>query len=311
VHAGIPQPESQIRQLALIKEFNNSFGKPQQERGLWAKRAWEAGLLKAPLPLWRDRPTSLIYFAGCTASFDPTMQAVAIQTARILQEANVEFSILGEDEPCCVGKLRRMGDLDFPCEARKRLDQFTAMGISTAVVSCAGCYKGFHSDYSRLWPGMVQVVHLTELLDDLIRAGRLRPEYEVPLVVTYHDPCHLGRHNRIYDEPRRILRAIPGLTLVEMPRHGVFSSCCGMGGGLKTINPEIQRKMAAERIREAESIRSQAIVTPCQTCAMGLMHGVTEAGSKIEVHHLNEVLVRSVCPDVTSGAVETGLASVS
>jgi len=308
VHAGIPQPDSQIKQLALIKEFNNSFGKPQQERGRWAVTAWEAGLLKTPVPLWRDHPTSLIYFAGCTVSFDAAMQPIAIQSARLLQEANVEFSILGDDEPCCVGKLRRMGDLDFPSEARKRLDQFTGMGIDTVVVSCAGCYKGLHSDYSRLWPERVRIVHLTQLLDHLIREGRLRPEYSVPLVATYHDPCHLGRHNRIYDEPRRVLRAIPGLQLVEMPRHRAFSSCCGMGGGLKTVNPEIQHKMAAERIHEAESIRCQAIVTPCQTCAMGLMHGVAEAGSEMKVFHLNELLVRSVCPGLAREAVEAVLA---
>ncbi|HUO76384.1 MAG TPA: (Fe-S)-binding protein [Thermodesulfovibrionales bacterium] len=299
-NAGIPQPESQLKQLATIKEFNNSFGKPQQERGLWAKTAWEAGLLKSPVPLWRDHPTSLIYFAGCTASFELAMQSVAVQTARLLQEAGVEFSVLGEDEPCCVSKLRRMGDPDFSLEAKKRLNQFDRMGIATVVASCAGCFKGLHSDYSKLWPERTRVIHLTQFLDHLIRERNLRLVHEVPLVVTYHDPCHLGRHNRIYEEPRSILKAIPGLRLVEMSRHRAFSSCCGMGGGLKVANSGIQHKMGAERVREAESTGAEAIVTPCQTCSLGLLNGVDEASSGMKVYHLNEIIVRSVCPEVTS-----------
>jgi len=296
--AGIPQPESLLTQLSTIKEFNNSFGKPQKERGLWATMAWEAGLLKSPLPLWRDHPTSLIYFAGCAASFEQAMQSVAVQTARLLQEAGVKFSVLGEDEPCCVSKLRRMGDPDFPLEAKKRFSQFEEMGITTVVLSCAGCFKGFHSDYSKLWPEKTRVMHLTQFLDHLIQERRLRMEHEVPLTVTYHDPCHLGRHNHIYEEPRNILRAIPGLRLVEMPRHRAFSSCCGMGGGLKVANPGIQYRMGADRIRQAESTGAEAIVTPCQTCSLGLMHGVEAAGSDMKVYHLNEMIVRSVCPEV-------------
>ena len=303
--AGIPQPESQIKQLAIIKDFNNSYGKPQQERGLWAQRAWEAGFLKAPLPRWKEKRTPVLYFAGCAASFDPDMQSVAVQSARLMQEAGVEFSILGSDEPCCISKLRRMGDADFTREAQKRIDMFNEQEITTIVVSCAGCYKGFHSDYKRLWHGATQVLHLTEFLEQLIREGRLRLEREVPLVVTYHDPCHLGRHNRIYDPPRRILKAVPGLKLAEMPRHGAFSACCGMGGGLKTVNHEIQHKMGAARILEAESIGAQAVVTPCQTCCQGLLHGVEKAASAMKVHHLNEILIRSVCPEVSAGAIKS------
>ncbi|HEX8948791.1 MAG TPA: (Fe-S)-binding protein, partial [Dissulfurispiraceae bacterium] len=153
VAAGILQPEKQIKQLTTIKTSNNAYGRPQQERGLWAKKAWESGFLKAPIPLWRERPAPLLYFAGCTASFDPDIQSVAVQSARLLQEAGVEFAILGDEEPCCIGKLRRMGDLDFITEARKRIELFEWMGIENIVVSCAGCFKGLHSDYTALWPG--------------------------------------------------------------------------------------------------------------------------------------------------------------
>lgn len=303
VGAGIPQPEAQVRQLATIKEMNNSFGRPQEERGLWAAKAWEAGLLKAPVPLWDERPSSVLYFAGCTASFDPKMQFVAVQSARLLQEAGVEFSILGNDEPCCISKLRRMGDLDFDAEARKRIGRFESKGIKTIVVSCAGCFKGLHSDYRTLWPGADAVFHITQFFERLIKEGHLRPRREAPLTVTYHDPCHLGRHNRIYDAPRSVIRSVPGTRLVEMPRHHAFSACCGMGGGLKAANPDIQHKMSAARIREAEATGAEGIVTPCQTCHIGLSHGIEETASSLAVYHLNEILAASICPEVSREAV--------
>lgn len=308
VNAGIPQPEAQVKQLAAIREFDNPFGKPQGERSQWARSAWEAGLLKAPLPLLREHPSPVVYFAGCMASFDPALQPVAVQSARLLQEAGVEFSILGEDEPCCISKLRRMGDSAFTEEARKRAAGFTRAGVETIVVSCAGCFKGLHSDYARLWPGAKRVIHFSQFMDQLIQGGRLLLKREVPLTVTYHDPCHLGRHNRVYDQPRRVLQSIPGVRLVEMPRHRAFSSCCGMGGGLKAVSPEIQHRMAEARIREAEATGAQEIVTPCQTCYLGLLNGLGERASGLAVHHLNELLVRSVCPEVTHRAIEDALA---
>ncbi len=299
VQAGFPQPENQIRQLATIKEFNNLYGSPQSDRGRWADLAFEAGFLLNRIPLWKEKRSPVLYFAGCTASFDPETRPVAVQSARLLQEAGVEFSILGNDEPCCVGKLRRMGDADFAPEAKKRIENFSSSGIRTIVVSCAGCFKGLHSDYRDLWPEGYEVLHLTQFLDRLISKGKLKMRYAVATKVTYHDPCHLGRHNQIYDEPRRIIESVPGARLVEMRRHRAFSACCGMGGGLKVAHPEIQHRMSAKRIREAESTGAQAIVTPCQTCYLGLIQGLKETGSAIEIHHLNELLIRSICPEAS------------
>jgi heterodisulfide reductase subunit D len=311
VNAGIPQPEGQVKQLAAIREFDNPFSKPQSERSHWADAAWKAGLLKEPLRLWQEKPSPIVYFAGCMASFDPLLQPIAAQSARLLQEAGVEFSIMGKDEPCCMSKLRRMGDPAFTGAARKRADQFTRMGAVTIVVSCAGCFKGLHADYASFWPGAKKVMHLSQFLDQLIRDGRLRPKRETPLLVTYHDPCHLGRHNRVYDEPRRVVQSVPGVTLVEMPRHRAFSQCCGMGGGLKAVSPAIQHKMAAARIREAETTGAAGIVTPCQTCYLGLLNGLEETASAMKVYHLNELLVRSICPEASHEAVATALAGVN
>jgi heterodisulfide reductase subunit D len=306
--AGLPRPEAQSRQLAAIRESGNAYSRPQADRGRWAERAFRAGLLPREARHWHDHPAPFLYFAGCTASFDGSMQFVAVQSARLLQEAGVEFAILGPDEPCCASKLRRMGDETFPAEAAKRISLLGGLGGATVVASCAGCFKGLHGDYARLGRAALPVVHLTQMLDRLIAAGSLRPRREVPLRVTYHDPCHLGRHSQVYQEPRRILAAIPGLELVEMPRHGAFSSCCGMGGGLKLASEELQHRMAARRVREAEATGAQAVVTPCQTCLAGLKSGVAASGSAIRALHLNDVLAASVCPDATSEHVTAALA---
>jgi len=301
--AGLSQPEPQLQHLSTIKKWNNSYGKPQQERGLWAERAWRAGLLREPVRTWDERPASVLYFAGCTASFDPAMQPVAVQSARLLQEAGVEFSILGEEEPCCASKLRRMGDSHFFQEAGRRAEMLASRKVRKIVVSCAGCFKGLHADYRGILSDDIEVLHLTEFLDGLIRGGRLKPRYNVPLFVTYHDPCHLGRHNGIYEEPRRVLKSIPGLHLTEMRRSGPFSACCGMGGGLKLARPDLQKKMSASRIREAEAVGAEAVVTPCQTCLMGLTTGAAAADSSLGLFHLNEMLVRSICPDITTETI--------
>jgi heterodisulfide reductase subunit D len=306
--AGFPRPEGQTRQMTAIKEGDNSYSRPQAERGLWAERAWRAGLLAAPVRLWQERPAPFLYFAGCTASFDPAMQFVAVLTARLLQEAGIDFAILGADEPCCASKLRRMGDETFAAEAARRIARLRGLGAQTIVASCAGCFKGLHGDYARLPSGQLPVLHLTQMLARLLAEGRLPLRHAVPLRVTYHDPCHLGRHSQVYDEPRSVLAAIPGLTLVEMPRHGAFSSCCGMGGGLKLANEGLQHRMAAHRVREAEATGTEAIVTPCQTCCIGLANGVKETGSELRVMHLNELLARAVCPELTPEQVAAALA---
>jgi len=301
--AGLSQPEPQLQQISTIKKCNNSYGKPQHERGLWAERAWRAGLLLEPVRTWDERPAAVLYFAGCTASFDPAMQPVAVQSARLLQEAGVEFSVLGEEEPCCASKLRRMGDGHFFQEAGRRAEMLASKKVRKIVVSCAGCFKGLHADYRGILSDDIEVLHLTEFLDGLIREGRLKPRYPVSLSITYHDPCHLGRHNGIYEEPRRVLKSIPGIHLTEMRRSGPFSACCGMGGGLKLARPDLQIKMSASRIREAEAVGAEAVVTPCQTCLMGLTTGAAAADSSLGSFHLNEMLVRSICPDITTETI--------
>lgn len=292
--AGLGPTPDQIKYLETLKEYENPFKEPRANRGSWVARGLAAGTLFQDVPLITASPQPVLFYLGCTASYNEKINLVAQWVAKLLAGAGVKFGILGPQENCCRGKLRRMGDLDFEKMAVENIDLLNSLGIETLVTNCAGCYKTIYQDYPKIKKLNFKVFHAIEYVDILIREGKLKPVNPVPLKVTYHDPCHLGRHNQIYDAPRRVLQAIPGIEFTEMIRIRQNSRCCGMGGGLKMGFPQIQLKMSAERIREAESTGATDITTPCPTCYLGLQDGVAEADSHIRVRHLMELVSLSV-----------------
>ena len=150
----------------------------------------------------------------------------------------------------------------------------------------------------------MEVLHITELLLRLIKEGRLKLKHKVPLKVTYHDPCHMGRHSNVYDTPREILKAIPGLEFVEMDRIREFSRCCGAGGGLKAGFSDIQAKMAQERVRDAEKVEAERLVSTCPFCYQGLQVGITAVRSKLKMTDLTELVALSMGIEAKSGSDE-------
>ncbi len=289
VAAGYSQPGDQAPYLEKIKQFNNPFLEPAERRRAWADEAAAAGRIKPVKNILED-PAPVLYFVGCTASYDPKVKTVAEYTAAVLQKAGVDFGILGEHENCCRGKLRRMGDPAFAALGKENVDAFNTLGVRTVVTSCAGCYKTLKQDYPKLGRENFEVLHITEYLDRLLDEGRLSFERSLPLTVTYHDPCHLGRHNHIYDAPRRVLQAIPGLTLTEMERIRQNSRCCGGGGGMKLAFHDVQVAVTTARLHEAEETGATDLVTPCPTCALTLLSGTDAAGTSIRVRHELELV---------------------
>jgi len=294
VEAGLGPLPGQAEYLRVLKKYENPFKEPQENRGLWVQRGLEQGTLYQDLPLIRQSPQPVLFYLGCTASYNPEINLVAQWVANLMHKAGVKFGVLGNQENCCRGKLRRMGDGDFAAKAIENIDLLNSLGINTLVTNCAGCFKTIFQDYPRIKEINFKVYHAIEYLDILIREGKLQPVNPVTVQVTYHDPCHLGRHNGIYDAPRRVLQAVPGVELLEMERIRQNSRCCGMGGGLKMGFPEIQALASAERIKEAERTGAAAIVTPCPTCFLGLQTGAAKAESDISVRHLMELVNISV-----------------
>jgi heterodisulfide reductase subunit D len=239
-------------------------------------------------------PPEVLYFVGCTASFDINVKEVGINTVNIFEAIGLRYGILGNEEKCCGSVLLRIGDRDFQRLAEYNIRLFNSLGMKILVTSCAGCYRTIKFDYPKVGKLNMEVLHTSELLARLIEDQRLKLERDVPLRVTYHDPCHLGRHSNVYEAPRSILRAIPGLDFVEMSRVRELSRCCGAGGGLKAGFPDIQNKMAQERVRDAEKTGADRLVSTCPFCYQGLQIGANALRARVRVTDITELIAQSM-----------------
>ena len=178
--------------------------------------------------------------------------------------------------------------------ARKNMERFEKASPSVIVTSCAGCYKTIRQDYPKIGKVDARVVHITQFVNELLESGKLKLDERVEGVVTFHDPCHLGRHNKLYDEPRKIIAAIPGLKMVEMERTREEARCCGAGGGVKTAFPELAQKISALRVEDAERTDADFLATSCPFCYQSLKAAIETKGSKLKMMDIME-LVRLSC----------------
>ena len=215
----------------------------------------------------------MLYFRGCTAREKET--SIQKATEKLLNLAGVDYHIL-EDEKCCGSVLLRTG---FFKEAQRQIKKNTEVLKGEKIItSCAGCYKTLKDDYEGL-----DVIHISQLLDELIRDGKLNLE-KGELDVTYHDSCHLARHMEVFDEPRNVIGALANI--VEMENNRENSLCCGAGGGVKSAYPEIATQMAKTRIGQAMDIGCKTLVTACPFCKLNL------SNDELEVLDLTEFLVK-------------------
>lgn len=294
VDAGYGPLEPQKNLIQSVKSYDNPWGQPRSSRSRWAKGAKrKKKIAEEPKDISRNK-ADILYFVGCTGSYDVNVEPVAINTVKILQAAGVDFGILGVKEKCCGSVLLRMGDKEYGRIAQDNINQFNELGFKTMVTSCAGCYKTFKHDYPKVGKTNFEVKHTLEFIIELIESGKLKLTRKVPLKVTYHDPCHLGRHSGIYDSPRKLMKMIPGLELVEMERSRENSRCCGAGGGLKAGYPDIQNKISQTRIKEAEATGATELVSACPFCYQGLQVGIQALDSKLTMRDITELVCMAI-----------------
>lgn len=244
----------------------------------------------------------VLYFVGCTASFDINVKEVGINTINILNALGIKFGILGKDEKCCGSVLLRIGDHgEFERLADYNIKLFNTLGVKTLITSCAGCYRTIKVDYKKVGNLDLEVMHTAEYMAKLIKEKRIEFKHEVPVKVTYHDPCHLGRHSGVYDTPREVLKSIPGVELVEMDLVREYSRCCGAGGGLKAGFGDIQNLMAQERVKDAEKTGAERLVSTCPFCYQGLQIGINALKSNIKMTDLTELIALSMGIEAFSG----------
>ncbi len=285
-----PMPEHQ-QIVKSIENYDNPWMQPRTQRSRWTRRLDKEVVVKDAL---KER-CEVLYFVGCTAAYDPNIRNMALDTATVLSKAGVDFGTLGNEEGCCGSTMLRTGLREqVRGMAERNIEMFEKAAPSMIVTSCAGCYKTLRQDYPRLGKMPAEVVHITTVVDGLLGSGRLVPSKRVEGTVTFHDPCHLGRHNLLYEEPRRILGAIPGLKVVEMERNRAEARCCGAGGGVKTAFPELAGKVSSLRVGDAERTGADILTTSCPFCYQSLKATVDAQGSRLRMTDLMELLRSSL-----------------
>ncbi len=310
----LPQLTAVIEHLG--KE-NNMMMKPGAGRGDWAE-----GLDVKRIP---GESAEVLFHAGCRFSYDEELVETARTAVTLLKNAGVDIGIMGADESCCGGRAYDMGyKEEFTGLAEKTMKAWTAAGVRTVVTPCADCFHTF----SRLYPPLgakFEVLHTVQYLDRLIQEGKIKFSKTIPMRVTYHDPCHLGRRGEpyvpwegkekkvknqivvyeprrpryngawgVYDPPRDVLKSIPGLELVEMERIREYAWCCGAGGGVKEAYPDFSNWTATERIEEAKSTGAEAIVSACPWCERNFIDAINAAGDKMKVFDVTDLVKQAI-----------------
>ena len=250
-----------VRSARTARASIISEGNPLQ--GERNKRAdWAKGL---SVKMFTEGMEAL-YFVGCYFSYDPRMKKVATVTANILKKAGVEFGILGDKESCCGESIRKTGSEEvFKNLAKENIKTFIDNGVKKIIVSSPHCYHTFKNEYPEFMVNF-EVVHISQYILELINEGRLELTGEFAKKVTYHDPCYLGRHNGIYDEPRDLLKKVSGLDLVEMSAFGKNSLCCGGGGGRIWMDTPKEERFSDIRLEQANEVGAQILATSCPYC---------------------------------------------
>jgi len=283
-----PTPVSSIRGVgASLLGKGNPLGEDREKRAQWAE-----GLAVKTF----TEGMEILYFPGCYLCYDPRLKKVARATADILNRVGIDFGILGPKENCCGESIRKTGDEElFKRLARENIKAFIDSGVQKILVSSPHCYHTFKNEYPEFMVNF-EVVHISQYLFELINEGRLEFTGEYDKKVTYHDPCYLGRHNDIYDEPREVLKKIPGLKFLEMADTLENSLCCGGGGGriwMETIKGE---RFSDLRVDQAVRTGAEVLATSCPYCITHFEESrlTLESGVSFEIMDIAEIIKKAI-----------------
>ncbi len=240
-----------------------------------------------------------LLWVGCAGAFEDRAKRTTKATAELLHLAGIEFMVLGEGETCTGDPARRSGnEFLFQMLAQTNVEVLNEIGATKIVTTCPHCLNTLGREYPQLG-GTYEVVHHTQLLNRLVREKRLTPLAAVEETITYHDPCYLGRHNKVYTPPRELIESLPGLTLTEMPRNRERSFCCGAGGARMWMEENLGSRVNDNRTAEAVATGAETVAVGCPFCRVMISDGVTglqqDGGAAgVEVLDVAQLLLRSV-----------------
>jgi Fe-S oxidoreductase len=237
-----------------------------------------------------------LLFMGCLPSY--LDMKIVPSFIKALDAAGVDYTTLGTQETCCGFPLYLMGSDEFESQAKKLIERIRATDARELVTPCAGCYKTFTTLYPEIGDLGLEVYHSVQYFDTLINEGRIEIKGEISGKITYHDPCDLGRSCKIFEEPRSILKKIPGVEFVEMEKNRLDARCCGGGGGMQAYNPEMAVDLAALRVRDALEVGAEIIVSGCSACKDNLRKGARaiprEERGKVKVMDITEMVINAM-----------------
>jgi Fe-S oxidoreductase len=270
-----------------IAGVGNPLGEAPEKRNDWAK---DLNVKNA------SSDTEILYFPCCIPSYDPDVKTVARSTATIFSQLGIDYGLIGTEVKCCGESIRKAGNEDtFQSLAQSNISIFASSGVETVVVSSPHCYHTFKNEYPELG-GRFEVIHVTQYLALLIERGKLKLSKETSKKVIYSDPCYLGRHNSIYDEPRKVLQSIPGLELMEFPDAREDGLCCGGGGGRIWMDTPKGERFSDLRVEQAVAKGADTIALACPYCFLNYRDSVLSMGKAedVQVKDIAELVAEAI-----------------
>jgi len=280
-------PSSLRSAMGSLGSVGNPWGEEREKRADWV-RDLDVDIF--------TRDNELLYFPCCVPAYDPELGSIARATAKILKKTRANFGILGVKESCCGESVHKTGnDSLFDSLAKGNIDVFNDSGVKEIVVSSPHCYTTFKDEYPQLG-GNFRVIHFTQYAAKLIKEGKLKFTKELNKKVVYHDPCYLGRHNGIYDEPREVLQSIPGLELMDEIDSRENSLCCGGGGGRIWMETRKGERFSDILVEQAIEQGADILATACPYCILNFRDSVLTAnkGDDLEIKDISEIVLEVI-----------------
>jgi len=279
-------PKVVDRVVEALENNFNILNEPNSNRSMWIE-----SLVNIPDHRFQKEKAQVIYFVGCVAAFYPMAHKIPQTFVQILDKANVDFTILGGEEWCCGFPLIQAG----MAEKMQKLiehnqDRVKSIGAETVVFACPSCYHTWKEKYQT----DAELLHSTQFMERLIQEKKIIFNNGVSKTVTYHDPCDLGRNSKVFDPPRNILKQIPGLNLTELENNRQLCVCCGGGGDLEMIDPELSAAIAQKKVEEIQRTGAEEVVTSCQQCIRTISGYARKNKIKLKVKDITEVVLEAM-----------------
>ncbi|WP_347490108.1 (Fe-S)-binding protein [Desulfoscipio sp. XC116] len=272
--------------LKAIYAKGNPYNFDSENRLAWAK---DINIKKLP-----DEKADMLYYVGCSVSYDPEIRNIAVSLVKLMKNQGTDFGVL-EKERCCSCAANRLGDeFLFQEMSQQNTKSFVESGVKSIVTTSPHCYNTYIKEYQGL--DNIEIQHYVHMLHNWTTNKKIKFEKKLNYVVTYHDPCYLGKHNGIYEEPREIIEAIPGVKLVEMKDNRKMSLCCGGGGGRMWTEVKEEKRLANQRVEQALAAGANILAVACPWCHIMLQNAIKdlEQEENIKVVDISELLAEAL-----------------